>query len=207
MRSTPFSPTPLERLILYVLKETQREFGSIELAKIIYLVDIEKTKFVGETVTGEEYVREERGPLVRGFGSAIKRMVGREVQVIKKAPWGLNRWGKHCHSLGPDPRFEASLSEMDRLMADRVLRRIDGLPPRDIERMAYETEPMKAMAEQEALTGIIHGAILDFTSVSPDPDLARWRRSKKNSSKLPPDYRRFLAKERREARELIESLD
>lgn len=207
MPPTPFSPVPLDSLILYVLQRTGREFGSIELAKVVFLSDIEAMKFTGKTITGEEYLRAEKGPLVRGFADSIARMLGHEVKLDIKAPWGLNRWGKHCHSLGPDVRFEPSLDDLQRATVERVLRRTSGLSPKVLEQMAYETEPMQAMATIEARSGTAYGSILDFTTVSEDPGMATWRKNKRKRRKLPANYRKFLTKERKEASKLLESLD
>jgi hypothetical protein len=51
--ATGFIPTRLEKLISYIIHRIGHELGGIELAKITFLVDVEKLRFKGSTVTGD----------------------------------------------------------------------------------------------------------------------------------------------------------
>lgn len=206
MPTEDFSPSKLEELVLFVLQNSQRELGGIELAKILYLIDVEKMRFLGTTLTGEEYVRAEKGPLVRGFQHAIRRLLGHEVAVSVQPSSGKSRWDKNCHSVGPAPRFQPDLEAVDQVIATRVLYRVSKDTPRQLEKRAYDTEPMKAIMAMEAKSGEKYGGSLNFSLVKRDASFSRWQANRRKREKSEPEYEKFLEEERAEIDEVLASL-
>lgn len=200
-------PTKLQDLIVYVLNTLEHEVGSIELAKILYLVDVEKIALFGKLVTDEEYTRQKKGPLARNFQSAIDEMDGFEVKVVIVPTSGKTGIPKKSHSMGDKFRFESQLSETDLIAANRVISRVKGLTPIQLEGLAYATEPMRALLGKEEKIG--HpaiGEVVDLRRVSPHPSILRWRENMKKAEKPDPEYSEFLRMERKEIDTLISSL-
>jgi uncharacterized phage-associated protein len=142
-------PTKLQDLMVYVLNTLEHEVGSIELAKILYLIDAEKISLFVKSVTDEEYTRQKKGPLARNFQTAIDEMDGFEVKVVIVPTSGKTGIPKKSHSLGDNLRFESKLDETDLIAANRVISRVKGLTPIQLEALAYATEPMRVVLGKE----------------------------------------------------------
>jgi len=204
MSDSSFTPTPLHKLIVFILRELKRELGAIELAKIIYLVDVESIKLLGRSISGDEYLRRERGPLPTGFYRAIEEMKGAEVNVVIHPRF---LWPKHSHGLGSTIRFPCNFEPEIEAVVRRVLERLAPLRPRQIEQLAYETEPMMHILATEQERGfIIEGVTVDLSKVEMNQRLARWRENKaRHLANADPEYEAFLEGERREAQEILAS--
>lgn len=199
-----FNPTPLHNLIVFVLSKLDREAGAVELAKVLYLVDVESEKLFGSTLTGEEYTRQDRGPLPWHFHSAIRQMEGSEVnRRIERRFF----YSKHCHTIGNDLRFDVALTPQDKFVALRVIKRVKPMSPQEIEKSAYNTEPMLNIQAEEIKTGTKHiGERIDFSLVEKDSRLARWRKNKAAYEANPiPEYEAIFEKEMVEHEEFLAS--
>jgi hypothetical protein len=199
------NPTKLQSLLLFILENLNRDVGSIELAKILYLVDAESVFLVGHSVSGEEYTRQKKGPLARNFQNALDSMDGFEATlVVVPTRSGIP---KNSHSIGKKPRFVPKLDETDILAASRVLKRISGVTPLDLEKLAYDTEPMKIIASKEIkLKKSFIGEILDLNSIVPHPVISKWRENMKIKEKPDPKYEEFLKRESKEIDNILASL-
>ena len=201
-----FAPSALERLIYGIQTAVGRELGGIELAKLVYLVDIEKLRFFGETFTGEEYIRAPKGPLARNFRAAIARMNGHEIEVRKVPSKGNSAWGKNCHRPGPDPRFSPDLSPIDQVILDRVLERVQPLTLFELVDLAYQTEPMRAVHGQATAGGTGTGrAVLDLGLIRRNERFLQWRLNTQVPREPDPEYEDFLEKEKAEVSLILAS--
>jgi len=203
MADQDFSPTPLQKLIVILLQRLQRELGAIELAKMLYLIDVERTRLLGASFTGEVYTRQAKGPLPLSFYDAVREMQGLEVRVTIKPSLGNSAYDKHCHSIGDTVRFDLALSPADELIVTRIVQRLRGRTPRELERMAYETEPMRRILQEEASSGTKHvGRKVDLADVTRDPKMAAWR-ANKAAEEIDAEYKAFLREEREEAQRIL----
>ena len=203
MNEMDFQPTKLQSLILYIVQTLHRELGGIELAKIIYLIDVEMMRNVGRTITGEAYARAPNGPLARDFSWAINTMLGFELTIHEEQSKGYSGINKNCHILGDDPRFKPELDDLELLFAHKVLKEIGQLSPIQLEYLAYETEPMKAIVEEEKTTGQKPGNVLNLSLINQNPAYRRWRENISKPQKRDPEYEQFLESEALEIDELI----
>jgi uncharacterized phage-associated protein len=208
MVQSNFTPTKMQSLIVFVLSRLEYEVGSIELAKILYLIDVEKMMLVGNTITGDEYTRQKKGPLARSFQSSISQMNGFETDVKTIKNKGRSGIPKNSHSLGKRPRFNPDLDTIDIEVATRVLYKIKGLSPIQLERLAYSTEPMKKIIkkETESRRSLI-GEILDFNSITLHPIVAKWRENMRQPEPPDKEFEAFLAQEAREIDQVVASLE
>src|SRR3989337_2593482 len=108
--NSDFSPTKLHSLMLLILNYLNREFGKIEFAKLIYLIDAEAIELLGAPISEDGYTRQERGPLVNQFYNALRDMLGHEIELERTISIGFSSFGKHALRPGKDPRFEPNLS-------------------------------------------------------------------------------------------------
>jgi uncharacterized phage-associated protein len=203
MNEMDLHPTKLQSLILYIVQNLHRELGGIELAKIIYLIDVEMMRNVGRTITGESYSRAPNGPLAHDFSCAINTMLGFEITIREEQSKGYSGINKNCHILGDDPRFKPELDDLELLFAHKVLKEIGQLSPIQLENLAYETEPMKAIVEEEKTTGQERGKVLNLSLINQNPAYRRWRENISKPQKRDPEYEQFLESEALEIDELI----
>jgi len=202
MSEIGFDLTQLHKLIYFIIENLDRRLGAIELAKIVYLVDVENMRFLGETLTSGEYVREKMGPLHGDFYRAIEDMDGYEVHVSVERRL---RQDKHNHMLGEQPRFEAEFDPKHELIIRKVLEKVQALRPRAIERLAYETEPMKRIIEEEgAGNNYLVDEPIDFSVIDLNERLAHWRKNRAAYIQEPDhEYEAYLEEERELAEEIF----
>lgn len=200
-------PNKLNSLIMFILSQAGRELGAVELAKIVYLIDLEKVILSGDTITGEKYTRREKGPLAVNFQKSITQMDGFELNVTVDAKSGNSAFPKHKHTLGKKPRFQPVLDLVELAVAKRVLIRITNFSPIQIERLAYDSEPMKLILSKEEKAGhLILGEEIDFSVVKPNTVLENWRQNRKKTKPHDKKFDEFLIQERAEIDELLTSL-
>jgi hypothetical protein len=203
---TAITPSKLQSTILYIITRYGKTLGAIELAKIIYLIDIEMMSLFSRTLTGEDYRRQEKGPLAINFGNQIAQMDGFELKVSIKPNKGNSGIPKHDHALGDQPRFQPVLDVNELKVIERVLNRIKVLSPIQIQNRAYETEPMKILLANEKMAGKKKlGEPIDFTVVKPDSRLTKWRENRNKVLPRDEKFDAFLAQEKAEINELITS--
>ena len=199
-------PKKLHSLIIYIIAQCGRELGAIELAKVIYLIDLEMESLVGKTMTGEKYTRQEKGPLAINFGNYISQMDGFELKVTIEASAGNSGIPKHNHILGNNPRFEPVLDSIDLSTILRVLNKVKDLSPIQIEKIAYSSEPMVAILKKEREIGhVLLGEPIDFSLIKPNATLAKWREYQKADKPSDKKFEDFLTQERSEVNDLISS--
>jgi len=203
MSELGFTPTAFHKLVGFILRELNREVGAVELAKFLYLIDVDAMKLMGRTITGDEYTRVQRGPLPMHFYSIIEEMSGAEIERYIK-PTLLR--AKHCHRLGKKPRFEFDLLPEEELVARKVIEGAKELKLSELISLAYETEPMRKILkrEQTAGWGLLQGEHVDLVDVSQNQKLARWRKNKnKHEASSDPEYEMHLLEELKQAEEIL----
>ena len=207
MSEAGFSPTNLQKLIVFVISELNRGIGAIELAKLIYLIDVEKMKLTGQTMTGEEYVRLQKGPLARNFQNCINEIDDYEIKITVGPSRGFSQFEKKEHEIGGNPRAEFSLDSIDLVIARKVLNRIGHLRPLALERLSYDTEPMQDILQREKEAGdFLKGETLDLNLIKPDLGLQLWRENMKTEQELDPEYEEFLKIENQEIDRILAEL-
>ena len=205
---TEITPTKLKSLISFIISESDHDLGAIELAKIVYLIDVENFKFAGQTITGEHYTRQEKGPLALNFTDAINEMDGYEVVVSVGKSRGTSQIPKRNHTKGERHRFSPILTSTEFAIARKILERVENLTPFEIQNLAYGTEPMIAIIEKEKVknSGLLLGEKIDFSKVKQNVLINKWRVNMKAEEEPDKEFNDFLAKEREEIDELLSSL-
>ena len=78
--------------ILFFAKKIQNgTLGKVKLMKLLYFLDFDYFEKTGKSITGDEYLRFEHGPVPHTAKSLLDRMNGKEIRITKhKMPAGLN---------------------------------------------------------------------------------------------------------------------
>lgn len=81
----------LKELILYISRayESDQEYGSTRLNKVLYFIDFEAFARFGSPVTGARYIREKRGPVpypARGEHSAVRELTRAKELYLDQQP-------------------------------------------------------------------------------------------------------------------------
>ncbi len=203
MSELGFTPTSFHKLVGFILRELNREVGAVELAKIIYLTDVEAMELLGRSVSEDEYTRQKKGPLPMHFYPIIRDLDGAEIEIVIKPT--IFR-PKHCHRLGKELRFEFDLTPEQEAVARRVIDKVRDLRLSAIVKLAYETKPMIKLLKTEEASGRgkLLGEHVDLSEVDQNPRLARWRRNRaKQKSKPDPEYEAHRDEERNQAEEMF----
>src|SRR3989338_5867301 len=78
--------------ILFFAKKIQNgTLGKVKLMKLLYFLDFDYFEKTGKSITGDEYLRFEYGPVPRMAKSLLAKMTGKEIKISKhKMKDGLN---------------------------------------------------------------------------------------------------------------------
>ncbi len=81
-----------KNVILFFAKKIQNgTLGKLKLMKLLYYLDFDFFEKYGHSVTGDEYLRFENGPVPRMAEKMIKKMNGKEIKIThRKIKQGLN---------------------------------------------------------------------------------------------------------------------
>lgn len=203
---TPFAPNKVHHLIYHVVKSLDRELGAIELMKIIFLIDAAYWRLFGKTITGIQYIRKQKGPFAPEISEAARDMHDRELNYRRCLSRGRSEFLKKACSPGSRPRFDPELPPEEAELVRQTLRVIGHLDPRALERLAYDTEPMRAVSDKEARLGWnLSGTPLNLDLLERDSFMLRWLKNREIAMSIPPDeeYERSKQNERREFEELL----
>ncbi len=107
----------LQNLILYILIKTEekdiKNLSKYQIMKLIYLVEVESHRFLGESFIGEsqiKFYRESRGPVSRNIYDALRELDGKYIDISIESVKGYSQ-PRHSHSLKKD--IDVSLNFSD----------------------------------------------------------------------------------------------
>lgn len=196
---------PIHRVIAYILKKLDKDLGSVELVKIVYLIDVLYFRLFGKTITGLKYIRWELGPYTREILNAAADLEerGRIIETQLTPSRGISSIFKRSHKLKKEVKFEPSLLPEEIEVINCMLNKIKDFTPKKLEEESYKTEPMQKILEKEKkVKERLNGAPLDFSLIKRDEFMERWiTNQKKEEEDL--EYTQYLEKEKKELDELI----
>ena len=78
-------------ILFFANKIRNGTLGKLKLMKLLYYLDFDFFEKYGRSVTGDEYLRFERGPIPRMAEKTLKQMQGKEIKIVnRKMPKGYN---------------------------------------------------------------------------------------------------------------------
>lgn len=86
-----YDQTRFENLVLYLAERSQgvdEGYGKVKLNKLLFRADFEAYRLLGVSITGEEYKREELGPVAAHLPSLLTRFERKGVLSILEVPKG-----------------------------------------------------------------------------------------------------------------------
>lgn len=71
--------------VLFFAKKIQNgTLGKLKLMKLLYFLDFDFFERYGHSVTGDEYLRFEHGPVPRMAAKILEKMTGKEIKITKR---------------------------------------------------------------------------------------------------------------------------
>jgi uncharacterized phage-associated protein len=87
-------------IVFFAKKIQNGTLGKLKLMKLLYYLDFDFFEKYGQSITGDEYLRFENGPVPRMAEKLIKEMNGKEIKITRrKTKAGLNDQ-LHIEALG-----------------------------------------------------------------------------------------------------------
>jgi hypothetical protein len=79
-----------ENLVLYLAERSSDDegYGKVKLNKLLYRADFEAYRLLGSSITGEEYKRQELGPVAPHLPSLLRRFEDNGVLAVHEIPAG-----------------------------------------------------------------------------------------------------------------------
>ena len=78
-------------VLFFTNKIRNGTLGKLKLMKLLYYLDFDFFEKYGRSVTGDEYLRFENGPVPRMAEKTLKQMRGKEIKIVnRKMPKGYN---------------------------------------------------------------------------------------------------------------------
>lgn len=71
-------------ILFFSMKIQNGTLGKLKLMKLLYFLDFDFFEKYGRSVTGDEYLRFENGPVPRMGEKILKKMSGKEIKIIKR---------------------------------------------------------------------------------------------------------------------------
>ena len=128
--------TKLDEAILHVAAKSAGDetFGSVKLNKILFYADFESFATRGESITGEDYIKQPFGPVPCHAEKRISKLeqAGRATLVERKAHGYRQKVLIHLDQPNLD-----ELSGSDVALLDRVIERFRDLPARDVSDLSH----------------------------------------------------------------------
>src|SRR3989344_1268940 len=78
-------------ILFFAQKIQNGSLGKVKLMKLLYFLDFDYFEKYGKSITGDEYLRFEHGPVPHAAKALLDKMSGKEIKISKhKMPDGLN---------------------------------------------------------------------------------------------------------------------
>lgn len=199
----------IQNLVIYLFQKLNRSLGSVELTKLIYLIDVEFFKYFGEKLTDCDYVRERLGPYSRKIKETLLDLDKDDIidinLILSK---GKSTILKRSHSLNKkDVKILPEFKKVERLIIENVLNKIGKLEVKKLEKLSYKTEPMREILEKEKrFKEALILVPLDFNLIKRDIVMKEWIENKEKEEKDPNlEYEQEYFVEQTKFRNIIKS--
>ncbi|MGE0706712.1 MAG: Panacea domain-containing protein [Planctomycetota bacterium] len=148
--------------ILEVLRDLgEPRPGLVELTKYLFLVDANAVRVLGRQVTEVQWRRFQNGPWSPQVNEARDELQKLEVIAVEQEPSGFSK-PKELHALMPEGEY-GEMGDADLAVLTSTVCKYASLNRRELEKLAYATEPMLAILEaEERSQGNLYGEPLDM---------------------------------------------
>lgn len=133
------------KIVEYIIKKA-KEISMFKLTKIMYLADYYSYLKFGSTISNFTYLRMQEGPWIPILKEIMKSIEGNEVKVVFKEhkPYFI-----YIKANNSDFDVEVEINEEKLNVLNETIERYDTTTDAAIKIIAYRTEPMKYILEQE----------------------------------------------------------
>jgi uracil-DNA glycosylase family 4 len=153
--------------LVCLLVRTLGKITYFRLTKLLYLIDLAAIDALGQTITGEVYLRQPDGPWPPALRKKLPVLDGREVILS-------SRGGISMIEPGPCPRFEPALADDALKVVADIIEKYGNLNNNGIKTVAYKTAPMRYVLSQERLGRNMRNCVIMYKGKAvPDIDESR----------------------------------
>lgn len=160
----------VEKVIYYFVKRFPQKLGRTMLIKAIYLLDCEWYRSFGKTYTGLQYHRDNNGPFDTAFYEAKKSLSVQGIisETLYYHPGG---YGYEYEIMSDSNELENEMNPIAMEIADEIVDKLSNKGLHDFLELAYNTEPMLAIQEEEQREGHkLIGRQLDMSKLQRSPE-------------------------------------
>ncbi len=128
-----------ENLVLYIAERSRDDlgYGKVKLNKLLFRADFEAYRLLGASITGEEYKRQEYGPVAAHLPSLLRRFEESGALTVEEIPAGeyvrLVPVVGEGHQANP-----AVFSDEERQIIDRALHELQTHGGRSVSKWSHE---------------------------------------------------------------------
>ena len=160
MKETPQNRTA--RAVRYVLRRAGRELFTIQVFKLVYLADVESHRYLRRSISGLKYILWNHGPFDKAMYRTLKALEKSGEIKTRPAPTADDDSGGKLFS-ATSSTIDEPLPVDERAIFDYVVTHFAHLPPWQLLRYVYGSEPMKSLTDK-TLGMAIDLASLDGTA-------------------------------------------
>lgn len=156
----------MAELILYVSDRCQLDpaYGATKLNKILFYADFQHYAKHGKSITGQEYMRLNQGPVPRHLVPIRKRLVATHELVVRELPYGTRRQKR------PISLRDADLSGFNGeeiATVDAVIHQLWGMTAGEVSEKSHRFEGWKLARDRETIP---YDMALLLTGVEPSEE-------------------------------------
>jgi len=158
-----------EQLVAQLIRRCP-PLGTTVLVKLVYLIDIEALKFLGRPLSGFKYRWHHYGPYDGRITGTATRLCHRHVCKRQTVSYANGDWG---YQYSAETNVPVSFDDAEAAIIDKIVRDYGSLSAKEIKKVAYETQPMKAAIEHQAFGKQLDMALVAGLERTPGLELER----------------------------------
>jgi hypothetical protein len=163
-----------ENLVLYLAERSRDDvgYGKVKLNKLLFRADFEAFRLLGASITGEDYKRQEHGPVAAHLPSLLRRFESAGVLTVDEIPAGPYVRLVPVIGEGHTPNPEV-FSEDERAIIDRALAELQPHGARSVSDWSHEESVGWRLTETDDV--IPYESSVIASEPAPEKTLARLR--------------------------------
>jgi uncharacterized phage-associated protein len=139
-----------KNIILFFARKIQNgTLGKLKMMKLLYYLDFDFFEKYGKSVTGDEYLRFEHGPVPHRADTILKSMDGKEIRISKKA---VGRGYRDQMHIEPLVDFDISMfSKEELLMLEEIASKWEKFSGSEMKAASHGEAPWIATRPNEVI--------------------------------------------------------
>ena len=122
-----------KQIVLYIInKINKQELGNVKLNKILWFSDLEKCKNEAYTITGETYIKQNYGPVVKHLPSILRELekIDKAITIERETPDSMLLYT-------PVKKADTNLFKNDIKYIDETIEKLRHMKSKDISKLTH----------------------------------------------------------------------